>query len=163
MDSGLIAPSFLPSDDLIASLNKAMAFISTAFTSRYPPTNNQLSTSSNPRNQATIQDGREIPTPTAFQTNDLDAFDSDCNEAPSASAVLMGLTKEVTDMRDVFNQMETEIAKCSKDRKTFEKKEKELLIENDRLLKLIISQDLVHIAVNTLATLADYKKWNNVM
>ncbi|GKA54374.1 retrovirus-related pol polyprotein from transposon TNT 1-94 [Tanacetum coccineum] len=35
-----------------------MSFISTSFASRYPPTNNQLRTSSNPRNQATIQDGR---------------------------------------------------------------------------------------------------------
>ncbi|GKD13122.1 hypothetical protein Tco_1197529, partial [Tanacetum coccineum] len=50
--------TFLPSDDVIASLNKAMDFISTTFTSHYPPTNNQLRTSSNPRNQATIQDGR---------------------------------------------------------------------------------------------------------
>ncbi|GJV44227.1 hypothetical protein Tco_1428763, partial [Tanacetum coccineum] len=31
----------------------------------------------------------EIPTPTAFQTDNLDAFESDCDEAPSASAVLM--------------------------------------------------------------------------
>ncbi|GJY91070.1 hypothetical protein Tco_0506266 [Tanacetum coccineum] len=31
----------------------------------------------------------EIPTPVAFQTDDLDAFDSDCDEAPSASAVFM--------------------------------------------------------------------------
>ncbi|GJY94496.1 hypothetical protein Tco_0510857 [Tanacetum coccineum] len=44
--------------DPIASLNKAMAFISTTFTSRYLPTNNQFCTSSNPRNHATIQDGR---------------------------------------------------------------------------------------------------------
>ncbi|GJR31420.1 hypothetical protein Tco_1107652 [Tanacetum coccineum] len=35
-----------------------MAFIRTTFTSRYLPTNNQLRTSSNPGNQATIQDGR---------------------------------------------------------------------------------------------------------
>ncbi|GJR90826.1 hypothetical protein Tco_0214837 [Tanacetum coccineum] len=160
MDSGLVVPSFLPSNDPIASLNKVMDFISTAFTSRYPPTNNQLRTSSNPRKQATIQDGRvqvqtvhgrqnqgyegsgarsnatstgvnntggtntigqakalesrvvldeehmafladnrdtvtsnqqsqEIPTPTAFQTDDLDAFDSNYDEATSASVVLM--------------------------------------------------------------------------
>ncbi|GKE05051.1 retrovirus-related pol polyprotein from transposon TNT 1-94 [Tanacetum coccineum] len=197
MDSGLVVPSFLPSEDPIVNLNKAMAFISTAFTSRYPPTNKQLRTSSNPRNQATIQDGRvqvqtvqgrqnqryagsgarsnatttgvnrtggtntagqvkvihcyncqeeghmarqctkpkrprnsawfkekvmlaealesgvildeeqmtfladnkdtvttgqqsqEIPTLTTFQTDDLDAFDFDCDEAPSASDVLM--------------------------------------------------------------------------
>ncbi|GJT24462.1 putative reverse transcriptase domain-containing protein [Tanacetum coccineum] len=37
--------------------------------------------------------------------------------------------------------------------KTFEIKEKELLFENDRLLELINSQDLVHSAVNTLATI----------
>ncbi|GJV98015.1 integrase, catalytic region, zinc finger, CCHC-type containing protein [Tanacetum coccineum] len=37
-----------------------MAFISTTFAPRYPPTNNQLKTSSNPMNQATIQDGRVI-------------------------------------------------------------------------------------------------------
>ncbi|GJX56733.1 integrase, catalytic region, zinc finger, CCHC-type containing protein [Tanacetum coccineum] len=34
-----------------------MAFISTTLSSRYPQTNNQLKTSANPRNQATIQDG----------------------------------------------------------------------------------------------------------
>ncbi|GKF05182.1 zf-CCHC domain-containing protein, partial [Tanacetum coccineum] len=58
LDSRLVVPSFLPSNDHITSLNKAMAFISTTFASRYPPTNNQLRTSSNPRNQATIQDGK---------------------------------------------------------------------------------------------------------
>ncbi|GJS09598.1 reverse transcriptase domain-containing protein [Tanacetum coccineum] len=51
-------PSFLPTDDPIASLNKAMMFLSTSISSRFPPTNNQLKTSSNPRTQATIQDGR---------------------------------------------------------------------------------------------------------
>ncbi|GJT00468.1 hypothetical protein Tco_0821637 [Tanacetum coccineum] len=50
LNSGLVVPSYLPSDDPIANLNKAMAFISTTFSSQYPPTNNQLRTSSNPRN-----------------------------------------------------------------------------------------------------------------
>ncbi|GKE27691.1 retrovirus-related pol polyprotein from transposon TNT 1-94 [Tanacetum coccineum] len=45
-------------DDPIACLNKAMAFMSTVVASRFPLTNNQLRTSSNLRNQATIQDGR---------------------------------------------------------------------------------------------------------
>ncbi|GKA86166.1 hypothetical protein Tco_0807877 [Tanacetum coccineum] len=31
------------------------------------------------------QQSQEIPAPTAFQTDDLDAFDSECNEAPSTS------------------------------------------------------------------------------
>ncbi|GJR36655.1 hypothetical protein Tco_1212339 [Tanacetum coccineum] len=41
----------------IDCINKAMAFLSVV-ASRFPSTNNQLRTSSNPRNQATIQDGR---------------------------------------------------------------------------------------------------------
>ncbi|GJS59421.1 retrovirus-related pol polyprotein from transposon TNT 1-94 [Tanacetum coccineum] len=45
-------------DDLIACLNKAMAFLTAVASSRFPSTNNQLRTSSNLRNQATIQDGR---------------------------------------------------------------------------------------------------------
>ncbi|GJV86239.1 putative reverse transcriptase domain-containing protein [Tanacetum coccineum] len=54
----LVVPLFLPSDDPIACMNKAMAFLSAVFTPRYPSTNNQLRSSSNMRNQATVQDGR---------------------------------------------------------------------------------------------------------
>ncbi|GJY72241.1 retrovirus-related pol polyprotein from transposon TNT 1-94 [Tanacetum coccineum] len=57
-DSGFAVPVFSPKDDLIACLNKAMAFLMDVASSRFPTTNNQLRTSSNPRNQATIQDGR---------------------------------------------------------------------------------------------------------
>ncbi|GJZ08885.1 hypothetical protein Tco_0543168 [Tanacetum coccineum] len=53
-----VVPSFLPTDDPIASLNKAMMFLRTAFNSRFSPTNNQLKTSYNPRTQAAIQDGK---------------------------------------------------------------------------------------------------------
>nr|GEU38395.1 retrovirus-related Pol polyprotein from transposon TNT 1-94 [Tanacetum cinerariifolium] len=55
MNSRVVVPSCLPSYDLIASLNKEMAFSSTTFTSRYTLTNNKLRNSSNLRNQATIQ------------------------------------------------------------------------------------------------------------
>nr|GEV86842.1 hypothetical protein [Tanacetum cinerariifolium] len=57
LDLGLVVPSFNPSDDQIANLNKLMAFISTTFGPCFPHTNNYLRTSSNPRNQASIQDG----------------------------------------------------------------------------------------------------------
>ncbi|GJY15189.1 hypothetical protein Tco_0385611 [Tanacetum coccineum] len=40
----------------------------------------------------TAQVSQEIPTPAAFQTDDLDAFDIDYDEAPSASVVLMAKT-----------------------------------------------------------------------
>ncbi|GKB49221.1 putative ribonuclease H-like domain-containing protein [Tanacetum coccineum] len=58
VDSGFVVPVFSPGDDPIACLNKAMAFLTAVASSRFPSTNNQLRTSSNPRNQATIQDGR---------------------------------------------------------------------------------------------------------
>ncbi|GJW50870.1 hypothetical protein Tco_0092221 [Tanacetum coccineum] len=58
MDSGLAIPVFNQGDDPIACLNKAMAFLTVVASSRFPSTNNQLRTSSNLRNQATIQDGR---------------------------------------------------------------------------------------------------------
>ncbi|GJQ90954.1 hypothetical protein Tco_0002093 [Tanacetum coccineum] len=77
---GVVVPKFLPTDDPIKSLNKAMTFLSTAITSRYPQTNNKLGTLSNPKNQATIQDG---------QIDDIDAFDSDCDEMPTTSLVFM--------------------------------------------------------------------------
>ncbi|GKD46746.1 putative ribonuclease H-like domain-containing protein [Tanacetum coccineum] len=58
IDSGFDVPVFSPGDDLIACLNKAMVFLTVVASSRFPTTNNQLKTSSNPRNQATIQDGK---------------------------------------------------------------------------------------------------------
>nr|GEX53702.1 hypothetical protein [Tanacetum cinerariifolium] len=51
-------PQLLQQDDSIACLNKAMAFLIDLASLRFPSTNNQLKTSSNTRNQATIQDGR---------------------------------------------------------------------------------------------------------
>nr|GEU94179.1 retrovirus-related Pol polyprotein from transposon TNT 1-94 [Tanacetum cinerariifolium] len=57
-DSGFAVPVFFPRDDPIACPNKAMAFLTVVASSRFPSTNNQLKTSSNPRNHATIQDGR---------------------------------------------------------------------------------------------------------
>ncbi|GJQ93485.1 hypothetical protein Tco_0004624 [Tanacetum coccineum] len=51
-------PVFSSGDDPIACLNKAMAFLTAVSSSRFPSTNNQLRTSSNPRKQATIQDVR---------------------------------------------------------------------------------------------------------
>ncbi|GJR78075.1 hypothetical protein Tco_0148860 [Tanacetum coccineum] len=59
-DSGFIIPTFLPTDDPIEFLNKAMIFLSFTYSSRFPPTNNKLRTTSNPRTQATIQNGQVL-------------------------------------------------------------------------------------------------------
>ncbi|GJY25508.1 retrovirus-related pol polyprotein from transposon TNT 1-94 [Tanacetum coccineum] len=145
MDSGFAVPIFSPGDDPIACLNKAMTFLIVVASSRFPSTNHQLRTSSNLRNQATIQDdrvlvqkfqGRQgqsysgtgykgnatsyggnnasgqardvkcynrqdpgvpdgqavqtiIPNNATFQTEDLDTYDSDCDDISNAKAVLM--------------------------------------------------------------------------
>ncbi|GJS11551.1 hypothetical protein Tco_0368347 [Tanacetum coccineum] len=110
LDFGLAVPIFQQGEDPIECINKAMEFLF-AVASRFPPSNNQLRTSSNPRNQATIQDGeideeqlafladlgiseapvahQTIPYNLAFQIDDLDAYDSDCDDLSSAKAVLM--------------------------------------------------------------------------
>nr|GEV08764.1 retrovirus-related Pol polyprotein from transposon TNT 1-94 [Tanacetum cinerariifolium] len=54
----LVVPVFTQGDDLIVCLNKAVAFLSVVAALSFLLTNNQLRTSSNLRNQATIQDGR---------------------------------------------------------------------------------------------------------
>ncbi|GJS80953.1 hypothetical protein Tco_0747494 [Tanacetum coccineum] len=119
-------------DDPIDAINHMMSFISAVVTSRYPTTNNQLRNSSNPRQQATINDGRITLQPVqgrqisfassttrtytpgesgsnsgkqrtvicqathtvithnaAYQADDLDAYDSDCDELNTAKVALM--------------------------------------------------------------------------
>ncbi|GKC16436.1 hypothetical protein Tco_1013218 [Tanacetum coccineum] len=52
-------------------------------------------------------------------------------------------------MKVVFKQMETEVDQCSLDKKYFRIEKKEFLIENDRLLEQILSQDIVCIAMHS--------------
>ncbi|GJX15570.1 retrovirus-related pol polyprotein from transposon TNT 1-94 [Tanacetum coccineum] len=57
-DSGLVVPVFQKGDDPIDVINHMMSFLTTVVTSWYPTTNNQLRTSSNPYQQATVYDGK---------------------------------------------------------------------------------------------------------
>nr|GEW91520.1 retrovirus-related Pol polyprotein from transposon TNT 1-94 [Tanacetum cinerariifolium] len=93
-----------------------MSFLTVVVTSRYPATNNQLRTSSNPRQQATINNERAngkvlqeeelefladlgiaetsstqyvVTNIAAYQADDLDAYDSNCDELNSAKIALM--------------------------------------------------------------------------
>nr|GEX91680.1 hypothetical protein [Tanacetum cinerariifolium] len=123
-DTGLVVLVFQKGDDPIYAINQMMSFLTSVVTSRYPPTNNQLRTSSNPRQQATINNGRVTIQPiqgrqnsmtagrklefladpgiaetsstqyavtnnAAYQTDDLDAYDSDRDELNSAKIALM--------------------------------------------------------------------------
>ncbi|GJS18584.1 retrovirus-related pol polyprotein from transposon TNT 1-94 [Tanacetum coccineum] len=58
LNSGLIVPVFQKGDDPIDAINHMMSFLTAVVTSHYPTTNNQLRNLSNPRQQATINDGR---------------------------------------------------------------------------------------------------------
>ncbi|GJV39657.1 hypothetical protein Tco_1418097 [Tanacetum coccineum] len=58
IDPGLAVLVFKQGDYPIDAINKMMSFLSTVVTSHFPSTNNQLRNSSNPRQQATIHDGR---------------------------------------------------------------------------------------------------------
>ncbi|GJR30276.1 hypothetical protein Tco_1106508 [Tanacetum coccineum] len=55
LDSGLS-----PSDNLIENLTNTLALLTQSYKMYLPQTNNQLRTSSNPRNQAIVQDGRVV-------------------------------------------------------------------------------------------------------
>ncbi|GJT24478.1 hypothetical protein Tco_0894415 [Tanacetum coccineum] len=131
IDFGLAVLVFKHGDDPIDAINKMMSFVSTIVTSRFPSTNNQLRNSSNPRQQATIHDGRVTVPPlqgrqnsytagkgkvmneeelefladpsivegpvtqsvithnSTYQADDLDTYDSNCDEISTAKAVLM--------------------------------------------------------------------------
>ncbi|GJX25300.1 hypothetical protein Tco_0231596 [Tanacetum coccineum] len=59
-----------------------------------------------------------------------------------------GLNKEIKYMRTIFSQMETEVAKCSVDKKYFEIEKKELFLENERILEHIICQDVMNVIMH---------------
>nr|GEW64043.1 hypothetical protein [Tanacetum cinerariifolium] len=58
LETGLVVLVFQKGDDPIDAINHMMSFLTAVVTSMYPATNNQLRTSSNPRRQATINNGR---------------------------------------------------------------------------------------------------------
>ncbi|GJY19261.1 retrovirus-related pol polyprotein from transposon TNT 1-94 [Tanacetum coccineum] len=116
LDSGLIVLVFQKGDDPIDAINHMMPFLTAVVTSHYPTTNNQPRNSSNPRQQATINDGRVTLQPVqgrqtsfaadpgiaegqatqtvithnaTYQVDDVDAYDSDCNKLNTAKVALM--------------------------------------------------------------------------
>nr|GEY90412.1 hypothetical protein [Tanacetum cinerariifolium] len=69
----LVVPVFKKGDDPIDAINHIMSFLPAVVTSRYPPTNNQLRTSSNPRQQATINNERVTIQPIQGRQNSMTA------------------------------------------------------------------------------------------
>nr|GFA95076.1 hypothetical protein [Tanacetum cinerariifolium] len=75
-EAGLVVPIFQKGDDPIDAINHMMSFLTSVVTSRYPATNNQLQTSSNPRQQATINNGRVTIQPIQGRQNFVSASSS---------------------------------------------------------------------------------------
>nr|GEX55106.1 hypothetical protein [Tanacetum cinerariifolium] len=75
-DTGLVVPFFQKGDDPIDAKNHMIPFLTLVVTSRYPSTNNQLRTSSNPRQQATINNGRVTIQPIQARQNSMTAGSS---------------------------------------------------------------------------------------
>nr|GEU53252.1 hypothetical protein [Tanacetum cinerariifolium] len=116
-----LADSSSPIEDLIENLTNALALLTQSHRTFLQQTNNQLRTSSNARNQATIQEGRVVVqndnafdddvdeqpiqdlalnVDNVFQGDDCDAFDSDVDEAPTTQTMFkanLSSTDLVTD------------------------------------------------------------------
>nr|GEX23016.1 hypothetical protein [Tanacetum cinerariifolium] len=134
-DTGLVVPVFQKGDDPIDAINHMMSFLTAVVTSRYPATNKQLKTSSNPRHMSkqctkpkrkrdeawfkekvllvqaqvngqvlheeeldflvdpgiseTSSTQYVVTNNSAYQANDLDAYDSDCDKLNSATIALI--------------------------------------------------------------------------
>nr|GFA74141.1 hypothetical protein [Tanacetum cinerariifolium] len=71
LDTGLVVPVFQKGDDPIDAINHMMLLLIEVVTSQYPPTNNQLRTSSNPHQQATINNRRVTIQPIQGRQNSM--------------------------------------------------------------------------------------------
>ncbi|GKB63801.1 retrovirus-related pol polyprotein from transposon TNT 1-94 [Tanacetum coccineum] len=60
VDNSQLDSRLSPTDNLIENLTNTLALLTQSYKTYLPQTNNQLRTSSNPRNQATVQDGRVV-------------------------------------------------------------------------------------------------------
>nr|GEY79371.1 hypothetical protein [Tanacetum cinerariifolium] len=80
-----LANSSSPADDLIENITSTLALLTQSYRTFLPQTNNQLRTSSNPRNQAIVQDGRVLVQNVQGRPNrgaPDNAFDDDVDEQP---------------------------------------------------------------------------------
>ncbi|GJW78411.1 retrovirus-related pol polyprotein from transposon TNT 1-94 [Tanacetum coccineum] len=77
----------------------------------------------------------------------LASFDKVVKKRITSDAIT---TDEITKVQTGFNQMEAAVDQCFVDKNSFEIQIKQLRIENDQLLKQIMSQEILHIAVNSV-------------
>ncbi|GJW24581.1 copia protein [Tanacetum coccineum] len=72
------------------------------------------------------------------------------------SALEEDLLNEITEVQTIFDQMEASVQQFSVDKKCLEIAKKEILLENDRLLQKVMSQDVLLIVMNSMFLNNDY-------
>ncbi|GJX49004.1 retrovirus-related pol polyprotein from transposon TNT 1-94 [Tanacetum coccineum] len=171
-DSGLIVPVFQKGDDPIDAINHMMSFLLTIVTSRYPTTNKQLRNSSNPSNKLPSimkSDTQPIQRETNFFCNGnfKDLFKNTPGASGSnsrkqgrlfattakirmllQSTFNQHLVDELSEVQNVFYQMEQAVEQHRIESKTFEVKMNKVLNKNERLLEQVMSKDIVNLLVN---------------
>ncbi|GKB88775.1 hypothetical protein Tco_0961047 [Tanacetum coccineum] len=89
VDLGFDVYLFSPGDDLIACLNKAMAFLTVVASLRFPHNEEELEFLADPGVAEGPVTQSIITHNAAYQADDLDTYDSDCDEIFTAKVVLM--------------------------------------------------------------------------
>nr|GEY98503.1 hypothetical protein [Tanacetum cinerariifolium] len=92
-DNTQLDTSFSLTGELLDNLTKQVALLAQQYKTQFPQTNNQLRTSFNTHNQATVQNGRVLDMAqnkdNVFQADQCNAFDSNVDEAPTAQTMFM--------------------------------------------------------------------------
>nr|GEU60656.1 retrovirus-related Pol polyprotein from transposon TNT 1-94 [Tanacetum cinerariifolium] len=159
LDSVLNVPTFNLSYDPIASLNKAMAFLSTTFASRFLQINNQLRIASNPKNQATIQDVRVIVL--TIQGRQTQGYANNGARNMETNPVIEEMSSEVAkcnkvqqENNEINDTLTAELERYKEQVNKFKQRQKFDL--NDR--EKYIDGQLRHVIIDRNAKVADFEK-----
>nr|GEV08688.1 retrovirus-related Pol polyprotein from transposon TNT 1-94 [Tanacetum cinerariifolium] len=172
----LTIPVFKQGDDPIDAINHMMSFLSVVVTSRFPTTNNQLRNSSNPRQQATIHDGRVTVQPiqerhisyttgtsktytprTSARTNENQraVICYNCKGEDALAEVNnsnldnnMLHQDPIPSNRPTIVEVPSELHKVSMAMDQHRLESKTFGFQNERLLEQVINKDIVNIVVN---------------
>nr|GEY82518.1 hypothetical protein [Tanacetum cinerariifolium] len=188
-DNAHLDSILFPMDNLIEYLTNTLALLTQSYKTFLLQTNNQLRTSSNTRNQAIVQDSRDLAlnVNNVFQANNCDVFNFDVDEAPTAQTMFMAnlssadhvndevglsydsnilsekfegiqkaLTKEIIEMKDVFEELEAEVAQNVVDRKHDEIERKNLLIANNNLIVECLSKEVFSFVMDSKLNVARF-------
>nr|GEV84638.1 retrovirus-related Pol polyprotein from transposon TNT 1-94 [Tanacetum cinerariifolium] len=184
-DTGLVVLVFQKGDDPIDAINHMMSFLTTVVTSRFPATNNQLRTSSNPCQQSTINNGREeefefladpgmaetssnqyvITNNAAYQADYLDAYDFNCDEFNSAKIALKGNLSHYgyDNLADVHNQDNLTNNLINQDVQAPSTSEQSTILTQSDTEITKINQDNKHINEILTAELERYKNQERIL